>query len=143
MAAQKVKPDIAISLDVTLSGDTPDMLKQFDTILGAGPVLSMYSFHGRGTLNGVIPHKGLVELIAETARNVKIPLQRFASTGLLTDSSYVQLENEGIACADLAFATRYTHTPVETCSLSDLQQLSDLLCAVLSNLSPEFSLNRY
>ena len=29
--------------------------------------MSLYSFHGRGTLNGTIPHPALVALIAESA----------------------------------------------------------------------------
>ena len=29
--------------------------------------MSLYSFHGRGTLNGTIPHPALVELFDETA----------------------------------------------------------------------------
>lgn len=143
LAARKLKPDIAICLDVALSGDTPDLAGRFDNALGAGPVLSMYSFHGRGTLNGVIPHPGLVALTVKTAADCGIPLQRFASIGLLTDNAYTQLENEGIACMDLAFSARYTHTPIEVCSVSDLQLLSDLLCAVLGNLTAGFSLNRY
>ncbi len=35
--------------------------------LGQGPGISLYSFHGRGTLNGVIPHPALVALFDETA----------------------------------------------------------------------------
>ena len=61
-AAQKLKPDIAIQIDLMLSSDTPDMEKQGDVFLGKGPCMSMYSFHGRGTLNGLIPHPSLTNL---------------------------------------------------------------------------------
>ena len=51
-AAQALQPDIAIQLDLLLATDTPDMGYRGDVRLGAGPAMSMYSFHGRGTLNG-------------------------------------------------------------------------------------------
>lgn len=143
LAARSVKPDIAIALDVTLTGDTPDLKNYFSTKLGGGPVVSLYNFHGRGTLNGSIAHNGLANLVFETAKEYSIPIQRFASTGILTDSAYVQLEGEGIASIDLGFPTRYTHTPVETCSVSDLEHLSELLYRLLRNISKEFSFNRY
>ena len=90
-AAQALQPDIAIQLDLLLATDTPDMGYRGDVRLGAGPAMSMYSFHGRGTLNGTIPHPALVELFDGTAKRLKMPLQRSAHTGALTDSSYVQL----------------------------------------------------
>ena len=65
-AAQVLKPDIAIQLDLLLATDTPDMGYRGDVKLGGGPAMSLYSFHGRGTLNGTIPHPALVALF-ETA----------------------------------------------------------------------------
>ena len=64
-AARKLAPDIAIQLDLILATDTPDMAARGDVRLGAGPAMSMYSFHGRGTLNGTIPHPALVELFVD------------------------------------------------------------------------------
>ena len=52
--AQSLLPDIAIQLDLMLATDTPDMEGRGEMVLGSGPGMSMYSFHGRGTLNGVI-----------------------------------------------------------------------------------------
>ena len=50
--AQTLKPDIAIQIDLMLASDTPDMKDQGEVSLGGGPCMSLYSFHGRGTLNG-------------------------------------------------------------------------------------------
>ena len=61
-AAQVLQPDICIQLDLALATDTPDMGHRGDVRLGGGPVMSMFSFHGRGTLNGCIPHPALVQL---------------------------------------------------------------------------------
>ena len=66
-AAQVLQPDICIQLDLALATDTPDMGHRGDVRLGAGPVMSMFSFHGRGTLNGCIPHPALVQLFQGTA----------------------------------------------------------------------------
>src|SRR6185436_9298856 len=106
-AAQALQPDIAIQLDLILATDTPDMATRGDVRLGAGPAMSMYSFHGRGTLNGTIPHPALVDLFSSTAVLQKLTLQRSGHVGALTDSSYVQLLHEGIAAIDLGFPCRY------------------------------------
>ena len=142
VAANQIRPDAAISLDIFISCDTPDLAERSDLKLGGGPVLGMYTFHGRGTLNGTIPHPALVRLFQAVARSRGIPLQRSANLGSLTDSSYVQLVDTGVPCIDLGFATRYTHTPVEVCDLADLEALLSLLAAGLSSIGPDFDFSR-
>jgi putative aminopeptidase FrvX len=141
-AAQALKPDIAIQLDIILATDTPDMAARGDVRLGSGPAMSLYSFHGRGTLNGTIPHPSLVRLISDTAKAEQIGLQRSAHVGALTDSSYVQLAHEGVAAIDLGFPARYTHSSLEVCDLGDLDGLIRLITASLARLGPGFSLSR-
>lgn len=142
LAAAAVTPDIAICLDIAVSGDTPDLGGLSSIRLGGGPVMGMYSFHGRGTLNGTIPHPRLVRMIQRVAAERGIPLQRSAILGALTDSSYVQLVGRGIPVIDLGFATRYTHTPVETCELADLEQLVSLVWATVQEISHDFEASR-
>jgi putative aminopeptidase len=141
-AAQALKPDIAIQLDLVLATDTPDMATRGDVALGGGPAMSMFSFHGRGTLNGTIPHPALVKLFDETAKATKIPLQRSAHIGALTDSSYVQLVGSGVACIDMGFPCRYTHSSLEVCQTSDLEQLTTLLTRAIASIGPKFNLDR-
>ncbi len=141
-AAQALKPDIAIQLDLMLASDTPDMQARGDLALGGGPGMSLYSFHGRGTLNGTIPHPALVSLFEGAARNANLPLQRSAQVGVLTDSSYVQLVHGGVAAIDLGFPCRYTHSALEMCDLSDLVRLAALLVAGISTIEADFSLDR-
>jgi putative aminopeptidase len=62
-AATALQPDIALQIDLLLACDTPDMGHRGEVALGGGPGISLYSFHGRGTLNGVIPHPALVRLM--------------------------------------------------------------------------------
>ncbi len=141
-AAQALMPDIAIQLDLTLATDTPDMCARGDVKLGGGPCMSLYSFHGRGTLNGTIPHPALVRLFDEAAALEVLTLQRSAQIGVLTDSSYVQLVGSGVAAIDLGFPCRYTHSAREVCDLSDLAGLARLLVAGISAIGPDFSLDR-
>jgi putative aminopeptidase FrvX len=141
-AAQILLPDVAIQLDIVLATDTPDLASRGDVRLGGGPAMSLYSFHGRGTLNGTLPHPALVDLFTETAAREVLPLQRSSHIGALTDSAYVQLVNSGVAAIDLGFPTRYTHSSLEVCDLSDLAGLTRLLVAGLSRIDGDFSLDR-
>ena len=141
-AAQVLQPDIAIQLDLILATDTPDMMARGDVQLGGGPAMSLYSFHGRGTLNGTIPHPALVKLFGDTAKAEGLNLQRSAHIGALTDSSYVQLVGQGVASIDLGFPMRYSHSALEVCDLGDLMDLKQLLVAGLSRIDAKFSLDR-
>lgn len=140
--AQQLQPDIAIQIDLMLASDTPDMAARGDMVLGGGPGMSLYSFHGRGTLNGVIPHPAMVSLFETSAQEHKIPLQRSAQTGVLTDLSYVQLVGGGVASIDMGFPMRASHSSREICDLNDLVQLTELLQASIDNIDSTFSLNR-
>ncbi len=142
-AATRAAPDIALQIDLLLACDTPDMAARGDVALGGGPGISLYSFHGRGTLNGVIPHPALVRLMEQTAQDEGLPLQRSAHTGALTDLSYIQfMGRDGVACLDVGFPMRYSHSALEVVDLADLVQLTTLLDAALARIGPDFDLGR-
>ncbi|MDG1456423.1 MAG: M20/M25/M40 family metallo-hydrolase [Pseudoprimorskyibacter sp.] len=142
-AAQALTPDIAIQIDLMLASDTPDASDLGDMVLGGGPGMSLYSFHGRGTLNGVLPHPALVSLFEGAAEDKGIGLQRSAQVGVLTDLSYVQTVGQGVASIDLGFPMRYSHSSLEVCQLSDLEDLSLLLTAGVERIQPDFKLERW
>jgi putative aminopeptidase FrvX len=142
-AARRVRPDFAICLDIALSGDTPDLKSRYDINMGAGPTVCLYNFHSRGTLNGTIAHNGLYKLALKASESSGIPLQEFASIGLLTDNAYVQLEGEYIACLDMGFPVRYAHSPIECCDIGDIHGLIGLVYRMLMDMPGEFSPNRY
>ncbi|MBL0372413.1 M42 family metallopeptidase [Rhizobium sp. KVB221] len=141
-AAQTLQPDIAIQIDLILAADTPDMGSRGDVRLGEGPGMAMFSFHGRGTLNGTIPHPALVALFEKTAKAEKINLQKSAHIGCLTDSSYVQLVGQGVASIDMGFPMRYSHSSLELCDLGDLEKLTRLLVSAITDIGPDFSIDR-
>ena len=140
--AQQLLPDIAIQLDLILATDTSDMEDRGNVSLGKGPAISLYSFHGRGTLNGIIPHPALVKLFEETANQNSIPLQKSVHIGALTDLSYVQLVGKGVASIDVGFPIRYSHSSLEVCDLNDLILLTTLLEEVIKKIDKNFSLER-
>jgi len=142
-AAREIHPDVAIGLDVTLAGDTRDLSSRYETKLGEGPAANLYSFHGRGTLNGTLAHEPLYRLVKETAAAQEIPMQRFAGVGLLTDLAYVQMEGQGVAALDIGFPARYTHTPVETASINDLESMAALVAAAVGRIGKDFQVNRF
>ena len=141
VAARALAPDIAIQIDIMLATDTPGMGERGSMTLGGGPGISLYSFHGRGTLNGVIPHPAMVELFEETAASEGIAMQRSAQVGILTDNSYVQCVGEGAAVIDVGFPLRHSHSSLEVCDLRDLEGLARLLVACLDSIGPAFSLS--
>ena len=142
-AATRTAPDIALQIDLLLACDTPDMESRGDVTLGGGPGISLYSFHGRGTLNGVIPHPALVHLIEDAAQSAGLPLQRSAHTGALTDLSYIQFSGrEGVACLDVGFPMRYSHSALEVVDPEDVSRLVTLLDTALCAITPDLRLTR-
>lgn len=142
-AATALQPDIALQIDLLLACDTPDMAHRGEVALGGGPGISLYSFHGRGTLNGVIPHPALVRLAEGAAQGAGLPLQRSAHTGALTDLSYIQFMGpEGVACLDVGFPMRYSHSALEVVDVADLDGLAQLLDAMLDRVTPDLKLTR-
>lgn len=142
VAAQALRPDIALQIDLMLATDTPDMADRGEMALGGGPGISLYSFHGRGTLNGVIPHPALVALAETSAATQGLPLQRSAQVGVLTDLSYVQLVGQGVAALDVGFPMRHSHSALELCDLGDLAGLVALLRGMLAAIPPGMVLER-
>jgi putative aminopeptidase FrvX len=142
VAAQNLHPDIAIQIDLMLATDTPDMADRGEMVMGSGPGISLYSFHGRGTLNGVIPHPALVSLMESTAEALSLPLQRSAQVGVLTDLSYVQLLGDGVASIDVGYPMRHSHSTIECCDLRDLVGLVRLLDGALDRIPAAMKLER-
>lgn len=138
-AAAAVQPDLALCLDIALATDTPEMRGSGQLPLGGGAVLSGFS---RAAVNGIIPNPKLVRYARTTAARHDIPVMFGVMQGGLTDGSFMQYAGRGIPFLDLGFATRYTHTPVETCSLRDLDALANLCEAIIREAPQHLDLKR-
>lgn len=127
-AARKADPDIAIGLDISPAGDSPDLAGANDVRLGGGPSFTYLNYHGRGTLAGLVPNEKLVQYLEGVCRSKDIPFQREVGRGLLTETAYIQISgSKGVATAAISIPTRYAHTPVETVCLDDLERTVELL----------------
>lgn len=125
-------PDVVVNVDITPAGDTPDLVGLTPVRLGGGPVLSRLTFHGRGTLGGLVPHPALVRAVEQAAGDAGTPLQYSAAVGVITDAAFLPMATaEGIAAVDVAVPCRYAHSPMETAQLSDVTACVDLLTALV------------
>ena len=126
--AARLQPRMAVQVDVAPATDTPDLRGHTPVRLGGGPVLTRLSFHGRGTLGGLVPDPALLEALAQASAEAGLNPQYQAIVGLITDAAFLPMATaDGIAAAEVAIPCRYTHSPVETVQLSDLEATADLL----------------
>jgi len=139
----KLKPRLAVVLEIALATDTPDLKNvSADVRLGKGPAIYRFSFHGRGTLAGNIPHPHLRKLVEKTAVNNKIPFQWTVARGAILESAYIQLQQGGIPCIDLGIPCRYTHFPNEVVAVEDLKWTEELLIKFIESVDRDFKLTR-
>ena len=144
IANRSAKSDLAISILGPGAADTPDQRGKVSNVkMNNGVGVTMFNFHGKGTLNGNIIHKGIFELLKECAEKSGINIQRQAARGVLSDTAYLALEDEGIPCMDMGTPDRYSHSTLELIDTKDLLETGKLLCEFVKNLDKTFDLNRY
>lgn len=136
-AIAALRPDLALVLDVTPAGDTPDLAGVNEVRIGGGPAVKHYDFHGRGPLSGYIAPPGLAARLHGAAAAIGIATQREAIVGLVTDAAEMASMPEAPVVACLSVPVRYTHAPVELLALDDLAALVALSEHVLRTLPTE------
>ncbi len=119
-----VQPDIAIAVDVTDTGDTPES-NTMAVALGKGPAIKVKD-------TGMLAHPALKNLLVQTASEAKIPFQLEVLTAGSTDAAAMQLSREGVPAGVISIATRYVHTPSEMVDYEDVQNAVKLLTTFLS-----------
>ena len=82
------------------------------------------------------------EIFEKAAKIKKINLQRSVASGILTDASYIQFANKGIATVDIGFPMRYSHSSREVCNLEDLINLKNLILTAINKIDKDFKLIR-
>jgi len=143
LASRTAPTDMAVCLLGPGANDTPDQKDVGNVELGGGPAVTLFNFHGKGTLNGCVAHKGMFEAMKQAAKAAGVGLQRSAGRGALSDAAYLQLEGAGIPCLDMGCPDRYSHSTLECLSLVDHEATSKLLCAFIDALDTDFSTDRY
>lgn len=130
-SAFKINPDIAIALDVTISGDHPGIkFEDAPAKMNKGPAIILADASGRG----IITHPMVKKLLIKAASEKEIPYQLEVSEGGTTDATAIHLTREGIPTGVLSVPTRYIHTPVEVVSLEDIENTINLLVAAIEKI---------
>jgi len=124
-ASYSIAPDIGLAFDVTGTGDVPGA-KAMACKLGGGAAVKIKD-------SSVICHTGLVETLCALAEENKIPYQREILLYGGTDTSSMQLAGGGTRAGALSIPTRYIHSGVETCDLSDVKACADLATAFVKS----------
>ena len=119
-----VDPDLALSVDVTLTGDTPKGSKM-EVALGKGPAVKVKD-------GGMLADPRIVNWMIRTAEKAKIPYQREVLEGGTTDARAIQVARAGVPAGCLSVPTRYVHSPSEMVDTRDVQNSVKLLVALLS-----------
>jgi putative aminopeptidase FrvX len=127
MAGYRVRPDVALVVDVTHATDIPicSKPKHGDVKLGGGPVVRI------GSAN----HPVLVDRLRKVAAEQAIPIQTEVNprfTG--TDADAIFVQRGGIPTACLGLPNRYMHSTVEVIDLADLEALARLVAEFCLNV---------
>ena len=135
-ASSRIKPDVAIAVDVTFATDYPgtDPASSGDVKLGKGPVIC----------HGSIINKKLNKLLMECAKKAELPYQIETAIGRTgTDADKMHFAGEGIVTGLLSLPLRYMHSPSEVCHLDDIQNSIDLLAELLCTIDENTDLNPF
>jgi putative aminopeptidase FrvX len=134
--ASRWQPRIAVQLDIAPACDTPDLEGHDAVALGKGPVLTRLSFHGRGTLGGLVPHPAVLIALERSAAAEEISVQYQSIVGLITDAAFLPMATaDGIGAAEVAIPCRYSHTPIETADPNDVEQTVRLLSRFVRDIA--------
>jgi len=121
-AAQFVRPDWFMALDVALAEDTPEYpLSSTASRLGGGAVISLGDFL-ESPKRGYFINPGLKDLALRVSSEESIPQQLQAIFGnSYTDAAAVSQEFSGISSISLGIPIRYSHAPSSVCHLGDME----------------------
>ena len=135
-AASRVKPSLAIAVDVIHTSDFSGSLPQRfgDIKLGGGPVLCMSSVCSA-------PANRALE---ETARRMGLSVQYEVASGVMgTDADKMNQTNGGTPVTTVSIPLRYMHSPSEVGCLSDVEGTVELLSEFLAGLDETFNLDPF
>lgn len=144
-AAGRLRPDLCIGIDATVSqagfgtglGTHPSTtFSEAANSLGAGPGLSVMD-RGATTPAGLFGHPALIAHCRAAAEREGISYQIEGSMPIITsDAAAVQFAGAGVPSLTVKIPSRYTHGPVEVCSLRDIAATADLLAAAIRDIGP-------
>jgi endoglucanase len=124
-AAYGIDPEIGISVDVTLAGDTPRGITM-DVALGKGPAIKVRD-------GGMLADPRLIRLMVDTAEKAKLPYQLEVLEAGTTDARAIQLTRAGVPSGCVSIPCRYVHSPSEMVDYADVQNAVKLVVELVSH----------
>jgi len=118
-----IDPDIALAVDVTATGDTPEA-KKMAVKLGAGAAIKIKDW-------GIVCDPKIVETLIRIARRNKIPYQFEILERGTTDATVIQLTKGGIPSAAVSIPSRYIHSASEIVDMDDVEAAVKLIVKFL------------
>ncbi|MBO6157985.1 MAG: M20/M25/M40 family metallo-hydrolase [Firmicutes bacterium] len=134
--ASRVKPNIAIAVDVTYTSDNCGISEAItgDICVGKGPVIC----------NNPSIHKKLNARLRECAGKLGMAIQTEAANGRTgTDGDTMHFTGIGVPFALVSIPLRYMHNPCEVGSLKDVQDCIDLLAEFFVSCSADMNLKPF
>ena len=134
--SSRVKPNIAIAVDVTYTSDNCGISEAItgDIAVGKGPVIC----------NNPSIHKKVNAHLRECADRLDMTLQTEAASGRTgTDGDTMHRTGIGVPFALVSIPLRYMHNPNEVVSLKDVQDCIDLLAEFLSSCTSDMNLKPF
>lgn len=129
VAANKIKPDLAIAIDVAIAYDTPGMSGQVsDTAIGNGPVVIIMDASNIG-------HVGFTKHIKDVAKKHNITVQLDTTAGGGTDAGSIHVANEGTPTVSIGVALRYMHSNVSVLHTDDYKNSVALVTEIVKSLN--------
>ena len=126
--AHIVKPDVCLTLEVDISGDTPGIKPhQAPAKMGKGPTICTYD-------SSMIPNQPLKEFVIEAAEKAKIPYQLSQIARGGTDGGVIHISNAGCPTVVIGIATRHIHSHVSMLSLKDVEDCIELVLEVIKQM---------
>ncbi len=122
-SAYGIEPDLAIAVDVTRTGDTPECAPMA-VALGKGPAVKVQD-------RGMIAHPAVRDLLVQRAKEANIPYQLEVLERGTTDAAAMQLVRAGVPSGCLSIPCRYIHSPSEMVDEGDVRNSVQLLLEVL------------
>lgn len=122
-SAFAVEPDVAVAVDVTMTGDTPEA-HPMAISLGDGPAIKVKD-------RGMLAHPGVKEWMVKTAERLGLPYQLEVLEAGTTDARAIQTSRAGVAAGVLSIPCRYVHSPSETIDFGDVQNAVKLLLGLV------------
>jgi putative aminopeptidase FrvX len=138
IAAQRLKPDVAIVLEGTTAHDVPNPLADPDSSVSPNPVCKIGGGAALTVMDrSMIAHPTLLNFIRQTAEEAGIPYQLKTALGGSTDAGQIHTSNAGIPSAVISMPCRYIHSPIAYLSKEDYANDLALVKAVLNKIRPE------